>query len=130
MLVLVVARERGVLVHLLAVLEDLEDPAGLGIGLLRREPSQAQLRVGGSALGHEAAHDARNQLELGGVELGKRLAGRLLLGGLLRMPLSATELLAVTRPRGVREDRLRQLRREPVDQLREVGVRGYWCEDT
>src|SRR5207253_4876355 len=94
-LVLVVARERGVLVHLLAVLEDLEDPAGLGIGLLRREPSQAQLRVGGSALGHEAAHDARNQLGLGGVELGKRLAGRLLLGGLLRMPLSATELLAV-----------------------------------
>jgi hypothetical protein len=30
----------------------------------------------------------------------------------------------------VREDRLRQLRREPVDQLREVPVRGYWCEVT
>src|SRR5262249_44611916 len=37
---------------------------------------------------------------------------------------------AVTGPRGVREDRVRQLRREPVDQLREVGVRGYWCEET
>ena len=34
------------------------------------------------------------------------------------------------RPRRMREDRLRQLRREPVDQLREVGVRGYWCEET
>jgi hypothetical protein len=30
----------------------------------------------------------------------------------------------------VGEDRLRQLLREPVDQLREVGVRGYWCEAT
>jgi hypothetical protein len=36
----------------------------------------------------------------------------------------------VARPRGVREDGLRQLRRELVDQLREVGVRGYWCEAT
>ena len=34
------------------------------------------------------------------------------------------------RPRRVREDGLRQLRRERVDQLREVGVRGYWCEET
>ena len=34
------------------------------------------------------------------------------------------------RPRRVREDRLRQLGRERVDQLREVGVRGYWCEVT
>jgi hypothetical protein len=34
-------------------------------------------------------------------------------------------------PRGVGEDGLRQLRRELVDQLREVsGVRGYWCEVT
>ena len=37
---------------------------------------------------------------------------------------------AVTRPRGVGEDGLRQLRRERVDQLCEVGVRGYWCEAT
>jgi hypothetical protein len=34
------------------------------------------------------------------------------------------------RPRRVGEDGLRQLRRELVDQLREVGVRGYWCEVT
>jgi hypothetical protein len=34
------------------------------------------------------------------------------------------------RPRRVREDGLRQLRRERVDQLREVGFRGYWCEVT
>ena len=34
------------------------------------------------------------------------------------------------RPRGMGEDVLRQLRRELVDQLREVGVRGYWCEVT
>jgi hypothetical protein len=34
------------------------------------------------------------------------------------------------RPRGVGEDGLRQLRRERVDQLREVGIRGYWCEVT
>jgi hypothetical protein len=36
----------------------------------------------------------------------------------------------VARPRRVREDVLRQLRRELVDQLREVPVRGYWCEVT
>jgi hypothetical protein len=36
----------------------------------------------------------------------------------------------LARPRGVGEDGLRQLRREPVDQLREVGSRGYWCELT
>jgi hypothetical protein len=36
----------------------------------------------------------------------------------------------VARPRRVREDVLRQLGRERVDQLREVGVRGYWCELT
>jgi hypothetical protein len=36
----------------------------------------------------------------------------------------------VARPRRVREDGLRQLRRERVDQLREVPVRGYWCEAT
>jgi hypothetical protein len=32
----------------------------------------------------------------------------------------------VARPRRVGEDALRQLRRERVDQLREVGIRGYW----
>jgi hypothetical protein len=37
---------------------------------------------------------------------------------------------ALASPRRVREDGLRQLRRERVDQLREVGVRGYWCEAT
>jgi hypothetical protein len=37
---------------------------------------------------------------------------------------------AVARPRRVREDRLRQFRRERVDQLSEVGFRGYWCEVT
>jgi hypothetical protein len=38
---------------------------------------------------------------------------------------------AIARPRRVREDGLRQLGRERVDQLREVsGVRGYWCELT
>jgi hypothetical protein len=36
----------------------------------------------------------------------------------------------VARPRRVSENRLRQLGREPVDQLREVGIRGYWCEVT
>ena len=36
----------------------------------------------------------------------------------------------VARPRRVGEDGLRQLRRERVDQLREVGIRGYWCELT
>jgi hypothetical protein len=36
----------------------------------------------------------------------------------------------VARPRRVGEDRLRQLGRKPVDQLREVGIRGYWCEVT
>jgi hypothetical protein len=36
----------------------------------------------------------------------------------------------LARPRRVREDGLRQLRRERVDQLREVRVRGYWCEVT
>jgi hypothetical protein len=36
----------------------------------------------------------------------------------------------VARPRRVREDGLRRLRRKRVDQLREVQVRGYWCEAT
>jgi hypothetical protein len=36
----------------------------------------------------------------------------------------------LARPRRVREDVLRQLRRERVDQLREVAGRGYWCEET
>jgi hypothetical protein len=36
----------------------------------------------------------------------------------------------VARPRRMGEDVLRQLRREGVDQLREVGLRGYWCELT
>jgi hypothetical protein len=39
-------------------------------------------------------------------------------------------LATLARPRGVREDVLGQLRRERVDQLREVGVGGYWCEVT
>jgi hypothetical protein len=33
----------------------------------------------------------------------------------------------VARPRRMGEDVLRQIRRERVDQLREVGIRGYWC---
>jgi hypothetical protein len=36
----------------------------------------------------------------------------------------------VARPRRMSEDRVGELRRERVDQLREVGVRGYWCELT
>jgi len=36
----------------------------------------------------------------------------------------------LARPRRMGEDGLRQLRRERVDQLREVGIRGYWCEVT
>jgi hypothetical protein len=36
----------------------------------------------------------------------------------------------VARPRRVGEDRLGELRRELVDQLREVSIRGYWCEVT
>jgi hypothetical protein len=36
----------------------------------------------------------------------------------------------VARPRRMGEDVLRQLRREAVDQLCEVGIRGYWCEFT
>ena len=43
-------------------------------------------------------------------------------------PLVRSATLA--RPRGVGEDGLRQLRRKRVDQLREIGVRGYWCEVT
>ena len=39
-------------------------------------------------------------------------------------------LATLARPRRVGEDVLRQLRREPVDQLREVGVGDYWCEVT
>ena len=53
-MLLVVARERGVLVGLLGLREDLEDPAGLGIEPFFREPPQAQLRVGGLPVGHEA----------------------------------------------------------------------------
>ena len=37
---------------------------------------------------------------------------------------------ALASPGGVREDGLRQLRRERVDQLGEVRSRGYWCEVT
>jgi hypothetical protein len=37
---------------------------------------------------------------------------------------------ALARPRRVREDGLRQLGRELVDQLRKVGVRGYWWDET
>ena len=36
----------------------------------------------------------------------------------------------VARPRRVGEDGLSELRRELADQLREVGIRGYWCELT
>ena len=36
----------------------------------------------------------------------------------------------LVRPRRMREDGLRQLGRERVDQLREVRIRGYWCEVT
>jgi hypothetical protein len=36
----------------------------------------------------------------------------------------------VARPRRMGKDVLRQLRRERVDQVREVGIRGYWCELT
>jgi len=39
-------------------------------------------------------------------------------------------LATLARPRRVGEDVLRQLRREPVDQLREVGVGDYWVEVT
>ena len=39
-------------------------------------------------------------------------------------------LATLARPGRVGEDVLRQLRRERVDQLRKVGVRGYWCEVT
>ena len=37
---------------------------------------------------------------------------------------------ALASPGRVREDRLRQLRRERVDQLRKFEIRGYWCEVT
>jgi hypothetical protein len=36
----------------------------------------------------------------------------------------------VARPRRVGEDRPGELRRKLVDQLREVAIRGYWCEVT
>jgi hypothetical protein len=36
----------------------------------------------------------------------------------------------VGRPRRMGEDRLGELRGELVDQMREVSVRGYWCEVT
>ena len=90
-----VARQGRVLVGLLGFGEDLEDPARRGIGLLRREPPQAQLRVGRTALSHEANQDARKR-DLGrGVELRERLACRFLLGSLLRLALAAPELLAI-----------------------------------
>src|SRR5881227_1698409 len=50
---LVVACERGVLVGLLGVREDLEDPARPGVRLLLGEPPQTQLRVGWAPLSHE-----------------------------------------------------------------------------
>ncbi len=37
---------------------------------------------------------------------------------------------AVARPGRMCEDRLRQLRRERVDQLREFPLLGYWCDVT
>jgi hypothetical protein len=39
-------------------------------------------------------------------------------------------LATFARPGRVGEDVLRQLRRKRVDQLREVGFRGYWCDVT
>src|SRR5205809_5867941 len=50
---LVVACERGVLVGLLGVREDLEDPARPGVRLFLGEPPQTQLRVGWAPLSHE-----------------------------------------------------------------------------
>jgi hypothetical protein len=40
--------------------EELEDPAGLRIGLRLREAAQAPLRICGPPLGHEAGNIARN----------------------------------------------------------------------
>jgi hypothetical protein len=37
---------------------------------------------------------------------------------------------ALARPRRVGEDGLRQLRRERLDQVREIGIGGYWCDVT
>jgi hypothetical protein len=39
-------------------------------------------------------------------------------------------VVAIASPRGVGEDRLRQLRRERGYQLGKVRIRGYWCEVT
>ena len=39
-------------------------------------------------------------------------------------------VVALARPRGVGEDRLRQLRRERGYQLGKLRIRGYWCEVT
>jgi len=101
-LVLVVARERSVFVCLLDVVEDLENPARLAFGLLLREPPEAQLRVGGSPLCHEAGKDARNRPAPGQKSRSgavfqprERLARRLLLGVLLGPPLTSPELFIV-----------------------------------
>jgi hypothetical protein len=39
-------------------------------------------------------------------------------------------VVALARPRGMGEDRVRQLRWERGYQLGKVRVRGYWCEAT
>jgi hypothetical protein len=57
---LVVPREWSVLVGMLDLGEDLEDPARLGFELLLHEAPPAQLGVGGPPLSHEAGQDARN----------------------------------------------------------------------
>jgi hypothetical protein len=36
----------------------------------------------------------------------------------------------LARPGGVREDGAGELRRKRVDQLGELGLRGYWCDVT
>src|SRR6266480_2489515 len=115
-----------------------------------REPFELLLRLGGSRVRDETLpeaelarhHRARRtrddmranlgELPLG--EVGMAHVERVRDGELEHAVAEELEplvrLATLARPRGVGEDVLRQLRRERVDQLREVGVGGYWCEVT
>ena len=115
-----------------------------------REALELLLRLGGSRVLDEALPEAETARHLGAgragddvrAHLGELPLGEVRMARVQRMrnreleDAVAEELeplvrgATVVRPRRVGEDVPRQLRRERVDQLREVGIRGYWCELT